>query len=329
MAALAPILQAFFTDRLMTQKNASRHTIASYRDAWRLLLGYAQEQTGTPPWKLQLGQLDAGLVTGFLRHLEFDRGNSERTRNTRLAAIHSLFRYAARQAPEDAGTVQAVLAIDGSRVTTGPVSWLTAAQAEALLAVPDRSTRIGRRDYAILRILLRTGMRVSELTGLTRADVHLGTGAHIRCTGKGRKTRSTPIDQATAAVVEEWMAETGGTPSDPLFAGYHGRPLSRDTVAARISNYHAAAAQASPDLAGLKISPHTMRHSNAMALHQAGVDQALMAILLGHSSAKSIGVYLHADIDAKERALAQVAPPDTPPGRYQPGDHLLAFLENL
>jgi integrase/recombinase XerD len=329
MTTLAPLLQRFFTDRLMTQKRASPHTIASYRDTWRILLGYAQTETGTPPWKLQVSQLDTGLITGFLRHLEHDRGNSERTRNTRLAAIHSLFRYAALHAPEDARTIQQVLAIDGSRITTGPVCWLTGTESQALLAVPDRSTRIGRRDYAMLLILLRAGLRVSELTGLTRGDIHLGPGPYIRCLGKGRRARCTPLDPPTAAVLGEWLTETAGTSADPLFPSRNGRPLSRDTVAARIGKCRDVAAASCPSLPGKTISPHTLRHSNAMALHQAGVDIAVLALWLGHSSTKSTDIYIHADIESKEQALAQTAPPGITPGRYKPPDPLLAFLESL
>lgn len=329
MTTLAPLLQRFFTDRLMTQKRASPHTVASYRDTWRILLGYAQAETGTQPWKLQVSQLDAGLVTGFLRHLERDRGNSERTRNTRLAAIHALFRYAALHAPEDARTIQQVLAIDGSRITTGPVSWLTGTESQALLAVPGRATRIGRRDYAMLLILLRAGLRVSELTSLTRGDIHPAPGPYIRCLGKGRRERCTPLDPPTAAVLREWLAETPGTSADPLFPNRNGQPLSRDAVATRIGKCRDVAAGSCPSLLGKTISPHTLRHSNAMALHQAGVDIAVLALWLGHSSTKSTDVYLHADIESKEQALAQTAPPGITPGRYKPPDPLLAFLESL
>lgn len=329
MATLAPLLQRFFTDRLMTQKRASPHTIASYRDTWRLLLGYARQETGTPPWKLQVSQLDAALITAFLQHLEHDRGNSERTRNTRLAAVHSLFRYAALHAPEDARTIQQVLAIDGSRITTGPICWLTDTESQALLAVPDRATRIGRRDYAMLLILLRAGLRVSELTGLTRGDIHLGPGPYIRCLGKGRRARCTPLDPPTAAVLREWLTEMAGTPADPLFPNRNGRPLSRDTVAARIGKCRDVAAASCPTLPGKTISPHTLRHSNAMALHQAGVDIAVLALWLGHSSTKSTDIYIHADIESKEQALARTAPPGVTPGRYKPPDPLLAFLESL
>lgn len=329
MSELAPLLQRFFTDRLMTQKQASPHTIASYRDTWRLLLGYAQKETGTSPWKLQIGQLDAALITAFLRHLERDRGNSARTRNVRLAAIHALFRYAALHAPQDSGTVAQVLAIDGSRVTTGPICWLTGTESEALLAVPDRATHIGQRDYAMLLILLRAGLRVSELTRLTRGDIHLGPGPYIRCLGKGRKARSTPLDPLTAAVLREWLTETAGAPAAPLFPNRTGQPLSRDAIAARIRKYCHGAAASCPSLRGKTISPHTLRHSNAMALHRAGVDIAVLALWLGHSSTKSTDVYIHADMESKEQALAQTAPPDIAPGRFKPPDPLLVFLESL
>jgi site-specific recombinase XerD len=282
----------------------------------------------TTPWRLQISQLDAGLITAFLRHLEHDRGNSERTRNTRLAAIHSLFRYAALHAPEDARTIQQVLAIDGSRITTGPICWLTDTESQALLAVPDRTTRTGRRDYAMLLILLRAGLRVSELTSLTRGDIHLRPGPYIRCLGKGRRARCTPLDPPTAAVLREWLTETAGTPAGPLFPNRNGRPLSRDTVAARIGKYRNVAPTSRPTLLGKTISPHTLRHT-AMALHQAGVDIAVLALWLGHFSTKSTDIYIHADIESKEQALAQTAPPGITPGRYKPPDPLLAFLESL
>jgi site-specific recombinase XerD len=313
----------------MTQKQSSPHTIASYRDCWRLLLGYAHQVTGSAPWDLELRQLDAALITGFLDHLEQQRHNSPRTRNIRLAAVHSLFRYAALHAPEDAHTIQQVLAIDTSSTTTGPICWLTDAESEALLTVPDRATRIGRRDHALLLTLLRTGLRVSELTRLTRGDVRLGPGAHIHCLGKGRRERCTPLDPPTAAVLQDWLTEIGGNPADPLFPNPHGRPLSRDAVAARIERYHDAASEACPSLRDKTVTPHTLRHSNAMALHRAGVDIAVLALWLGHASTRSTDIYIHADIEAKERALAQTAPPDVPPGRYRPPDPLLSFLESL
>ncbi len=329
MASLAPILQRFFTDRMITQKHASEHTIAAYRDTWRLLLSHAQQATGTPPWKLELQQLDAALITGFLQHLQHQRHNSARTRNARLAAIRALYRYAALRAPEDAEVIQQVLAIDGSRTTTTIITWLTAAEAAVLLDATDRGTWTSRRDHAMLLVLLRTGLRVSELTQLTRGDVHLGTGAHIRCTGKGRKERCTPLDEQTTSVLRDWLAATSGNDGDPLFPSRHGGHLSRDGVAARITRYHASASQTCPSLAGKTVSPHTLRHSCAMELRHAGVDIAVLALWLGHADIRSTQAYVHADLETKERALALTTPPDVPAGRYQPSDPLLAFLENL
>jgi len=331
MSDLAPILQSFFTDRMTTQKHASQHTIRSYRDTFRLLLTFAQQTIGTPPWKLDIGQLDAALITSFLRWLETDRTNSPRTRNTRLAAIRSLFRYAALRAPDNAATIQRVLAIEASRVDTTVVAWLTDTESDALLAVPDRSTWIGHRDYALLVTALRTGLRVSELTQLVRRDLHLGTGAHVRCTGKGRKERCTPIDAHTIAALREWLAEHPGQGRDdePLFTTRQGTPMSRDAVHARITKYQKTAARSCPSLADKNLTPHTLRHSTAMHLRHAGVDNAVIALWLGHHDIRSTQIYTHADLKLKEQALDRTTPPDIPPGRYQPSDQLLAFLEAL
>ena len=262
MASLAPILQRFFTDRMITQRHASQHTIAAYRDAFRLLLSYAQQATGTPPWKLELRQLDAELITGFLQHLQYQRRNSARTRNARLAAIHALYQYAALHAPEDAEVIQQVLAIDGSRTSTTLVTWLNAAESTALLAAAGGSgSWTGRRDHAMLLVLLRTGLRVSELTQLNRGDVHLGAGAHVRCLGKGRKERCTPLDGQAVTVLRDWLATTSGHDSDPLFPSRRRGRLTRDAVAARLARYHQIASQECPSLAAKAISPHTLRHS--------------------------------------------------------------------
>jgi integrase/recombinase XerD len=329
MSRLAPVLQGFFTDKLLTQKHASPHTVAAYRDTFRLLLGFAQQATGVPPWKMALGQLDHDLVTGFLRYLETERGNSLRTRNARLAAIHSMFRYAALRAPEDAAVVQRVLAIEGSQSARTDISWLTDAEAGALLAACDRATWIGRRDHAMILTALRTGLRVSELTHLTCADVRLGTGAHVHCTGKGRKERCTPLDKPTAAVLRDWLAERSGQPGDPLFPGRRGGVMSRDAFQARLSKYKPAAAQACPSLASKQLAPHVLRHSAAMALRRAGVDVSVIALWLGHEDSRATQVYIHADLEMKERALARTTPPDVQPGRYKAPDQLLAYLESL
>jgi len=329
MSRLAPVLQGFFTDKLLTQKHASPHTVAAYRDTFRLLLTFAQQATGTPPWKMTLGQLDHDLVTGFLRYLETGRGNSLRTRNARLAAIHSMFRYAALRAPEDAAVVQRVLAIEGSQSPRTDISWLADAEADALLSACDRATWIGRRDHAMIITALRTGLRVSELTHLTCDDVRLGTGAHVHCTGKGRKERCTPLDKPTAAVLRDWLAERSCQPDDPLFPGRRGGIMSRDAFQARLTKYKPAAAQACPSLASKQLAPHVLRHSAAMALRRAGVDVSVIALWLGHEDPRATQVYIHADLEMKERALARTTPPDVPPGRYKAPDQLLAYLESL
>ena len=329
MSDLAPIMQSFFTDRMITQKHASEHTIRSYRDTFRLLLTFPWQATGTPPWKLDVGQLDAGLITSFLRWLETDRSSSPRTRNARLSAIRSLFRYASLRAPDNAAVIQRVLAIEASRTSTTVVSWLTGTESDALLAVPDRSAWIGRRDYALLLTALRTGLRVSELTQLTRRDLHLGTGAHVRCTGKGRKERCTPLDAQTIAALREWLADHPGQDDDPLFITRRGTRMSRDAVHARITKYKEIAGESCPSLADKNLTPHTCRHSTAMRLRHAGVDSAVIALWLGHQDIRSTQVYIHADLKLKEQALDRTTPPDVPPGRYRPSDQLLAFLENL
>ena len=330
MSDLAPVLQGFFTDRMITQKHASEHTIRSYRDTWRLLLAFAQDATGTPPWKLDIGKLlDAGLITAFLRWLETSRGCSPSTRNARLSAIRSLFRYASLRAPDNAAVIQRVLAIEASRTDTTIVSWLTDDESDALAAVPDQETWTGCRDYALLLTAIRTGLRVSELTRLTRADIRLGAGAHVRCTGKGRKERCIPLDAQAVAALRAWLGQNPGSCEDPLFVTRRGTAMSRDAVYARITKYQRAAAKSCPSLAGKNLTPHTLRHSTAMHLRHSGVDSAVIALWMGHQDIRSTQVYIHADLKLKEKALDRVTPPDVPPGRFQPPDKLLAFLESL
>jgi len=329
VTALAPILQAFFTDRLARQRHASTHTIAAYRDTWRLLLGYASATTGAQPSQLDLADLDAPLIGAFLDHLEADRGNSARTRNARLAAVHSLFRYAALRCPEHAATIARVLAIPPKRFDKALVTWLTEPEIAALLAAPDRSTWAGRRDHALILLAAQTGLRISELTGLTTSDVHLGTGAHVSCTGKGRKQRITPLTATTVTVLRTWLAERGGQPGQPLFPTRTGGQLSRDAIEHRLARHTAAAAAHCPSLNAKTITMHTLRHTAAMRLLQAGTDTSVIALWMGHEQADTTQIYLHADLALKERALARTRPPDARPGRYRPPDKLLAFLEAL
>ena len=329
MTALAPVLQAFFTDRLARQRHASGQTVAAYRDAWRLLLTFAAGRTGKQPGQLDIADLDAPLIGAFLTQLETSRGNSVRTRNARLAAIHSLFRYAALRHPEDAAVIARVLAIPPKRFDKALITYLTEQEITALLAAPDQGTWTGRRDHALLMLACQTGLRATELTSLTIGDVHLGTGAHVSCLGKGRKQRITPLTATTVAVLAGWLAERGGLPADPLFITRRGTPLSRDALERRIARYTANAALSCPTLREKKVSPHVLRHSAAMRLLNAGIDTSVIALWMGHENIATTQVYIHADLALKERAIARTAPPDTPPGRYQPPDAVLAFLDGL
>jgi integrase/recombinase XerD len=329
VSALAPTLQAFFTDRLLTQRQASPRTVTAYRDTLRLLLGFAQQRTATPPCRLDMAQLDAELVTAFLTHLEQDRGNGVRTRNARLAAIHSLFRFAALRHPEHAETIARVLAIPAKRHDRALLCFLTPAETNALLAAPDRSTWLGRRDHALLVLAIQTGLRVSELTSLTIADLHLGDSPHVKCVGKGRKQRVTPLTSQTVAVLRAWLRERSGAANDPVFPTRQGRALSVDAVQWRLTKHVTTAAPGCPSLSGKHVSPHVLRHTCAVNLLHAGVDIATIALWLGHSDIRATQTYLHADLSLKERALARTSPPDTAPGRYRPSDTLLAFLEQL
>jgi len=329
MTALAPTLQAFFTDRLALQRQASGHTIAAYRDAIKMLIVFAARQSGKAPSHLDIADLDAPAVGAFLNHLENDRGNSVRTRNARLAAIHSLFQYAALRHPEHAADIQRVLAIPPKRYDKALITYLTEEEITALLAAPDLATWTGRRDQALLMLACQTGLRATELTSLAISDVHLGTGAHVSCLGKGRKQRITPLTPATVTVLRGWLAEHGRMPADPLFATRRGTPLSRDALERRIAKYTAIAALACPALLEKKVSPHVLRHSAAMRLLNAGVDTSVIALWMGHENIATTQIYIHADLALKERAIARTAPQDATPGRYQPPDDVLSFLDGL
>lgn len=329
MTAIAPTLQAFFTDRLMTQRQASPHTIAAYRDTVRLLLRYTQQCAGKNPADLDFTDLDAPLIGAFLTHLETDRNNSVTTRNTRLTAIHSLFRYAALHVPEHAALIARVLAIPAKRHDHPTVCFLTRDEISAVLSSPDTSSWTGRRDHALLLVAVQTGLRVSELTRLRINDIELGTGPHLRCHGKGRKDRCTPLTRQTVDVLREWLTERGGNATDPIFPTRRGTHLSRDAVERLVTKHAQIAAQTCPSLAGKNITPHVLRHSAAMALLHSGVDITVIALWLGHESPVTTRVYLHADMAMKEQALARMTPPDHQPGRYTAPDTLLAFLETL
>ncbi len=329
MTLLAPSLQAFFGERLITQRDSSPQTIAAYRDTFRLLLCFAREQTGKQPFQLDLEDLDAPLIGAFLDHLEKDRHNSPRTRNARLGAIHSFYRYTALNYPEHAHTIARVMAIPTKRHERNTVSYLDLAEIKALLAAPDRTTWLGRRDYALLVLMIQTGVRVSELVGLRVCDIHLGTGPHIKITGKGRKKRSTTLTRETVTVLRQWLTERKGEPEDSLFPTRQGRPLSRHTVGLLVSKHTITATVGYPSLKTKRVTPHTLRHTNAMLLRAKDVDIATIALWLGHESTQTTHIYEHADPALKERAIARTAPLGAKPGRYRPSDTLLAFLDGL
>jgi integrase/recombinase XerD len=329
MTALAPSLQAYFTDRLIGQRAASPNTIDAYRLTFRLLLAFAAQQTGTTPSRLDIDDLDAPLIAAFLDHLEHDRHNTPQTRNNRLAAIHSLFTYLALHHPEHAASIQRVLAIPHKRTDKNLLTYLTEPEVDALLAACDQTRWTGRRDHAMFALTIQTGLRISELIRLTGADLTLTTGAHVHTIGKGRKQRRTPLIPATTTILKAWLTERAGTPTAPLFPTITGRSLSRDAIERRLARTLPAARASCPSLASKHVTMHTLRHTAAMRLLLAGNDVTVIALWLGHEQLSSTNAYLHADMTHKQQAIDRAAPLSAKPGRYRPPDSLLAFLESL
>jgi site-specific recombinase XerD len=323
------LLQAFFIDRLLGQRGASSHTIASYRDAFRLLLRFAAEKLDKGPSALCLDDLDVPFVVAFLEHIENDRGNTARTRNARLAAIHSFFRYVSFCEPAYVDLCRRILAIPSKRYERRPIEFLHREEIDALVAAPDTGIWVGRRDRAFLLVAIQTGLRISELIGLRCQDVVLGTGAHVKCQGKGRKQRSTPLRRDTAAVMASWLRERKGKPEDPVFPSIRGNALSRDAVERLVGRHCNVAQRHCTSLKRKKVTPHVLRHTAAMELLQNGVDRSVIALWLGHESMETTQMYLHADMRMKEHALSRTAPVDVKQWRYQPDNPLLAFLEGL
>jgi len=326
---LAGYLQRFFTDRLLAQLGASHHTVASYRDTFRLLLKFASKHYHRQASDLQMEDLDAKLVSAFLEHLEHDRHNRARTRNNRLSAIHAFFGYVGVNEPALANHCQRVLAIPLKRFERGPVEFLSREETAALLKAPDATTWLGRRDQLLLQVAVQTGLRNSELIQLRRQDVQLGSGAHIKCLGKGRKTRCTPLRAELAARLSDWIAKQPPGLTTPVFPTAKGTAMSSDALQRLLERHVKAAARTCPSLRKKRVNPHTLRHTLAMNLLQSGVDITVIALWLGHESIETTQTYLHADMAMKEAALARTAPGKTPPQRYRPNDKLLAFLEAL
>jgi len=323
------LLQAFFTDRLLRQWRASPHTVASYRDAFRLLLRFAQDNLDKEPSALSLEDLTPAFLSGFLDYVEKERGNTIRTRNVRLAAIHSFFRYVSFREPAYAELCYRILAIPSKRFEKRPIEFLTREEINALSEAPDKSTWVGRRDRVLLLTAMQTGLRVSELINLRCEHVVLGTGAHVRCEGKGRKQRCTPLLRETAQVMSSWLRELNGQPGDPVFPSIRGGALSRDAVERLVARHCKTARLHCPSLNRKKVTPHVLRHTAAMELLQHGVDRSVIALWLGHESVETTQMYLHADMRLKQKALSRITPLGAKPSPYKPDDELLAFLEGL
>jgi integrase/recombinase XerD len=328
-ACFPALLQRFFTDYLLRQLEASPHTVASYRDTFRLLLRFASDRIGRAPSELRINDLDSAFLVQFLAHLETDRHVSPRTRNARLAALHSFFRYVAFSEPAHALMCQRVLAIPSKRYDRGPVEFLTGPECAAIIAAPDTTTWIGRRDHTLLLVAVQTGLRNSEIIRLARKDVALGAGAHVRCLGKGRKERCTPLQPDAVQILDAWLAEGMDQGDSPVFPSVRGGHLSPDALQRLVARHAASASNTCLSLKGRIITPHTLRHAAAMSLLQRGVDLTVIALWLGHESTETTFMYVHADMQLKERALAHATFSNAIPARFQPSDTLMAFLDTL
>lgn len=329
MTLLAPSLQCYFTDHAHTRKGLSSNTIAAYRDTWRLLIKYLTATTGIPADKIDLAMIDTEAITAFLDHLEAVRGNSASTRNARLTAIRAVLAVTLPDHPEHADTIARVLAVPTRRGRPRTVQFLTLEETEALLDAPQASTWTGRRDRALLTLAAQTGLRISEITTLTTSDIHTGTGPHVTCTGKGRKYRATPLTAVTLTVLIPYLTERATRPGAAVFPGPRGQHLSRDALERRLAKHVATATERCPSLAATHVTMHTLRHTAAMRLLQAGVDVAVIALWLGHENTSSTDVYLHADMTIKQAAIDRTRGPQVTPGTYAPGPDILAFLTSL
>lgn len=329
MTTLATALQTYFAVFARTQRDLSEHTIAAYRDTWRMLITFLADTTATKAERLGFDHVDTNNVTAFLDYLEHERGNSVATRNARLSAIRAVLSHAMPTHLDHAATISHVLAIPPKRHPKPMLEFLTADESDALIAAPDRTRWTGRRDHALLVLAIQTGLRISELRALTCVDVRLGTGAHVTCLGKGRRQRATPLTSTTTAVMTSYLTERRTRPGDALFSGPHGQQLSRDALEHRLQIHTTAAAATCTSLADKHVTMHTLRHTAAMNLLAAGVDISVIALWLGHQRTQSTDAYLHADMNIKQAAIDRTRPANTKPGTYRPEPDLLAWLAAL
>jgi len=326
---LPELLQRFFCQRLQSQQDASAHTLASYRDTFRLLLRFIQQKTGRAPSQQRLQDWQCAHLLQFLDYLEKQRGCRARTRNSRLAALRTFMRYVAQEEPSALGLTQSILAIPMKRFDRPVLGYLTRVELEAILAATDSTTVSGRRDHLLLSLLYNTGARISEILALQRQHFRQSPSQLIEITGKGRKQRSMPLWKSTATELKRHLA---GLPSDPaawIFTNRFAQRLSRSGVEKRLRLAVQRALPHCPSLRGRRISPHTFRHTTAMHLLQSGVDITVIALLLGHALLSTTHQYVELDLQMKERSLKKVQLRPSSPGRFKPTDRLLAYLESL
>lgn len=324
---IGPLLQGFFVEHLAQQKHVSPQTIASYRDAFRLLLQYAHKRLKTEPALLDVTALDAPLILSFLDSLETDRHNCIRSRNIRLAAIRSFFRWLTLRNPEIVGIATRILAIPVKRTVRRLIAPFTREEIDALLAAPNQADWQGRRDHALLLTLYNTGARVSEITALRRDQVQFASSTFVHLLGKGRKERNLPLWPKTARTLKVWFRELESSTTPLAFPSTRGQRLSRNGVDYILK--HAVAHANCPSLGSKRIHPHAIRHTTGSHLLQSGVDISVIALWLGHESIETTHVYVEADMPTKVRALQKLAPAGASVRKFTPGDRVLAFLATL
>jgi len=326
---VASLLERFFSDYLISQRNVSPATVCAYRDTFRLLLRFAHDQLGKPPAELAFTDIDAPQILGFLNHLENKRRNCVRSRNARLAAIRSFMRYAALQEPTVLPTVKRILAIPVKRFDRPAVDFLSREEVEAVLAAPDTTSWSGHRDLVLLATLYNTGARVSEIIGLNVEDLRLAGTATVRIQGKGRKERVLPLWKTTKRQLDQWLGRINNDPGSPLFPNRQGLRLTRSGVRRRLQAAIVIARSKCPTLCGRRVSPHLFRHTTAMHLLQSGVDMTVIALWLGHESITTTHMYVEADMTMKIRAIGKITKPPRGRFQFQASDPLLAFLDAL